>query len=305
MEIVRTIPVASQGTGYPDGEGPNLVVYQGLTTANGAVGGNTIVDDGLALLPNLTGLPVWLISGAFKGQSRLITSHIGNTLTVDTPYSGQVVAVTAYMVLPFYMPLAGLVLDIDVPAIDVPNNVLERDVIGNKGDTAVIVLGVVASLMGYVKGVLAQVNWVVAAVTTVVNWIAAWTRLQGVSQPRNVVYDLNAVGGAGTFDLVVGTAQDVQIDAVVVRNPVNVTAGATTSFSIQTNDATPQIFVLNTIAVKAALTAGAQFAWSGAGCILKVGQKIQITVNGAASGIADVLDIDISYHAVVSGGYVA
>ena len=171
MEIIKTVSISSRGTGYPDGEGPNLVVYQGLTTANGNIAGNTIVDDGLALLPNLTGLPVWVVSGAYKGQCRLIISHIGNTITVDAAYSGQIVAVTAYMVLPFYMPLAGLVLDIDVPAIDTPNNVLERDVIGNKGDTPVIVLGIVGSLMGYAKGILAQVNWLVATITTAMGYL--------------------------------------------------------------------------------------------------------------------------------------
>ena len=83
MEITRTVSISSRGTGYPDGEGPNLVVYQGLTTAAGNIAGTTVVDDGLALLPNLTGLPVWVVSGAYKGQSRLIISHIGNTITVD------------------------------------------------------------------------------------------------------------------------------------------------------------------------------------------------------------------------------
>lgn len=42
----------------------------------------------------------------------------------------------------------------DVPIADVATNVQARDVIGNKSDAAVVVIGVVASIMAYVKGIL-------------------------------------------------------------------------------------------------------------------------------------------------------
>ncbi len=169
MELKLTKTVPSLGVGFPDGEGPSLNSYSGITTAAGNAAGTTLVDDGLTALPSKAGLLVWIISGAARNQARVIVAHAGNTLTLDAAVAGQIVAGVSYIVLPIYMPLASLVLDIDVPVVDVPDNVLVRDVVGNKGDTPVIVLGVVSSLMAYLKGALAQVNYLVANLLTSAN----------------------------------------------------------------------------------------------------------------------------------------
>ena len=146
MELKLTKTVPSLGVGFPDGEGPSLNSYTGVTTAAGNVVGTTLVDAGLTSLPNKTGLLCWMTSGAARNQCRVIISHVGSTLTVDSAFAAQIAMGESYIILPIYIPLVGLVLDINAPGVDVPDNILERDVIGNKGDTPVIVLGVATPL---------------------------------------------------------------------------------------------------------------------------------------------------------------
>jgi hypothetical protein len=54
-----------------------------------------------------------------------------------------------------------------VPTADVSTNVKERDVIGNKSDAAVTTIGIVASILGYIKGALTRLNQLVAGDQTV------------------------------------------------------------------------------------------------------------------------------------------
>ena len=51
--------------------------------------------------------------------------------------------------------------EVAVPAVDSSDNVHARDVTGNKGDVAVTTVGVVASIVAYVKGVLDQLATIV------------------------------------------------------------------------------------------------------------------------------------------------
>ena len=130
----------------------------------------------------------------------------------------------------------------------------------------------------------------------------AYTRQAGVMQVKATTFELNQA--AASYDLATGTTQDVEIASVTVRNLTNMTGGGCTSFSVQTNDTTAQTFISNTSAVKASLAVGAQFSWVGS-CILKATKKIQITINGAASGGTDVMDVVITYRAITTGGYLA
>ena len=153
MELVRTITVPSKGIGFPDGSNaPSLIVFEGLTTANGNIGATTLVDDRLLLMPNLSGLIVWIVSGVNMGQARAIISHVGNVLTVNSALNAQVVTGVNYLVLPFYN-FGGNIL-IPVPAPDSVLNVNECDVVGNKADASVGAVGATASMMAYIKGIL-------------------------------------------------------------------------------------------------------------------------------------------------------
>jgi hypothetical protein len=128
----------------------------------------------------------------------------------------------------------------------------------------------------------------------------AYTRQAGVMQVKATTFELNQA--AATYTLLTGTTQDIEIESVTVRNLTDMTAGNTTSFSVQTNDTTAQTFISNTSAVKASLTVGAQFSWVGS-CILKATKLIQLTVNGAACGGTDVMDVVVVFRAITSGGY--
>jgi len=109
---------------------------------------------------------------------------------------------------------------------------------------------------------------------------------------------------AATYDLFIGTTQDVILEKLVIRIPVDVTGGACTSISIQTDDTTPQVFIDAATGAKANLTAQAQLGWTGA-TLIKVGKKIRLTITGAATGIACVCDIVAECRAAVAGGHLA
>lgn len=124
----------------------------------------------------------------------------------------------------------------------------------------------------------------------------------GKLQIAATTIELNQV--AGNYDLFTGTTQDVVIEKLVIRIPVDVSGGAMTSLSIQTDDTTAQVFISATDGAKANLTAQSQLAWTGA-VLIKVGKKIQLTIAGAATGIACSCDVIAECRAVVAGGNLA
>ena len=109
---------------------------------------------------------------------------------------------------------------------------------------------------------------------------------------------------AGTYDLFIGTTQDVVVERLLIRLPnVDVSDDVTiTSISIQTNDTTPQVFISVADGAKANLTAEAQLGYTGV-VMIKVGKKIQLTIAGGAADEATVCDVIAEYRAVASGGY--
>jgi len=129
-------------------------------------------------------------------------------------------------------------------------------------------------------------------------------KVMGRSQIKATTEDLQQAAGAK--DLVTGTDQDVIIESLTLRCPVDCSddAGAFTGISIQTDDATPQVIISQADGVKANLTEDAQLAWTGA-ILLKATQKIQLTIYGDPADAATVCDIVIKCRAVVSGGYLA
>lgn len=116
--------------------------------------------------------------------------------------------------------------------------------------------------------------------------------------------DLNQV--AATYDLFTGVGQEVLIESLIIKMPNAAAGGAITSISIQTNDATPQIFISAAQGVVANLTAEAQLGWvcGGAPVVLAAGKKIQLTINGGAHGSEYLTVTTIKWSPVKSGGYV-
>ncbi len=114
--------------------------------------------------------------------------------------------------------------------------------------------------------------------------------------------DLNQA--AGTYDLFTGMLQPVIVDKLIIRMSGGAAGGALTSISIQTDDVTPQTFITNVQGGIGNLTDENQL-FSTDPIYLAVGKKIQLTINGGATGAATVCDVIAESRAVVSGGYLA
>ena len=175
-----------------------------------------------------------------------------------------------------------------VPGVDSAVTTQMRDVIGSKADTALAAPTAADSMMRYIKGILE------GTVGT------ASERVIGKLQMAATTIDLNQA--AGSYDLFTGTTQDVVVERLVIRTPNIVAGGALTSISIQTDDATPQIFIDAADGVVANLTAEAQLGYVGI-ALIKTGTKIQLTIAGGAHGAAYVCDVIAEYRAIVTGGY--
>ncbi len=97
---------------YPVVQG--LFSYVGVTTANGAASGKTLVCAGLAFEPNYAGQTVKVLTGGAWGQPRAILSHIGATLNVDQAFTDatgapvQIIAGTIFMILSVLPPLTSV-----------------------------------------------------------------------------------------------------------------------------------------------------------------------------------------------------
>jgi len=129
--------------------------------------------------------------------------------------------------------------------------------------------------------------------------------LEGIKESNalaSTTIDLNQA--AATYDLFTGTNQDVQVDSLILRTPNIVAGGAMTSISIQTDDATPQIFISSAVGAVANMTAEAQLT-SDNPIMIKTGTNIQLTIAGGAHGAAYVCDVVVNYKAITQGGTLA
>lgn len=153
-------------------------------------------------------------------------------------------------------------------------------------------------LMAYLKQLVTELQ----VVDGIVDTLATDTdpKVMGKLQVAATTIELNQA--VGDKDLFLGTDQDVVVEKLVIRIPVDVSGGAMDSLSIQTDDTTAQVFIDATTGAKANLTAQAQLAWTGA-VLLKATKKIQLTIAGAATGIACSCDVVCECRAVVAGGY--
>ena len=130
------------------------------------------------------------------------------------------------------------------------------------------------------------------------------SKVAGRAQSAVKTIDLQQV--AETYDLFIGTTQDVLVESLLIRLPnVDVSDDANiTSISIQTDDATPLVFISAAQGVKGNLKPEITIPWTGA-TLLKIGKKIRLTIAGGAADASTVCDIVVKCRAVVSGGYLA
>jgi len=125
----------------------------------------------------------------------------------------------------------------------------------------------------------------------------------GVVQIKQTTEDLNQA--ASTYDLLTGTTQAVLLESLSLKMPAaDISGGALTYITIQTDDVTAQTIFNSTDGVKANLTSEAELSWTG--CVrVNVGTKLTLTIAGGAAGTACAATITAQYRAVVAGGTLA
>lgn len=140
----------------------SLIVKQGTTTAAGAGAGNSIIDAsliGAGANSFLNMVVVLYPSDALRADAANVTGFNNGTgeLTLSKAYKGVAAPVplgVPYVMLSLVLSVSGVIADLNVPAADAVTNLLERDVIGNKTDTAITTPDNVSAQMRYLKGLM-------------------------------------------------------------------------------------------------------------------------------------------------------
>lgn len=137
--------------------------------------------------------------------------------------------------------------------------------------------------------------------------INAVNRVAGKLQIATTTIDLHQA--AGTYDLFIGTTQDVLLEMLVIRLPnVDVSDDTSiTAISIQTDDVTARTIIASDAGAKANLTAEAQVAYPAfcGDIMIKAGTKIRLTIVGGTADAETICDVTAKYRAITSGGYLA
>jgi hypothetical protein len=116
---------------------------------------------------------------------------------------------------------------------------------------------------------------------------------------------INLNQAAATYTLFTGTTQAVMLEGLSFRMPnVDISGGALTSISIQTDDVTPAVIISAADGVLANLTHEASLTWTGA-LLIPIGTFVQLTIATGTAGSACTCDIVAKTRAVVTGGYLA
>ncbi len=130
---------------------------------------------------------------------------------------------------------------------------------------------------------------------------AAVNRASGNLQMAATTIDLNQA--AGTDTLFTGTTQSVVLEKLTFRMPnVDISGGALTSISIQTDDAEPAVLISTEDGALVFLEEEASLSWTGA-LEIPTGTLIQFTIAGGAAGVTSVCSIVAQCRAVVNLGY--
>lgn len=125
----------------------------------------------------------------------------------------------------------------------------------------------------------------------------------GQYQFATTTEDLNQA--ANTYDLLTGTTQPVLLETLSLKMPaVDISGGALTYITIQTDDTTAQVVFNSTDGALANLTQEAELSFVGA-IRINVGTKLQLTIAGGAAGSACVATITAGYKAIAAGGTLA
>jgi len=245
------------------------------------------------------------ILGAFTATENLkaILGNLSTTKNLGSILGALTTTDNLKAILGAYTAAANLKAAIDAVALEATLGTHDTDIKALLATIAAYIDTEVASILAAVDTEVAAILADTGTDGVVINSrTAAFEKLVGVAQIKATTEDLQQA--AASYDLVTGTTQDVIIESLVLRCPVNCSddVGAFTGISIQTDDTTAQEFISQANGVKANLTQDAQLAWTGA-ILLKATKKIQLTIYGGAADDPTVCDIVVKCRAVVSGGY--
>jgi len=142
-----------------------------------------------------------------------------------------------------------------------------------------------------------------AIISGLTGGVAAANRAAGRLQPAATTISLNQA--AATYTLFTGTTQAVKLKSLDIRMPnVDISLGGLTSILIQTDDVTPAVIISVADGDLANLTEEANLSWTG-DILIPVGTRIQLTIAGAATGVACTCDVVAESRAVVNLGHLA
>jgi len=128
-------------------------------------------------------------------------------------------------------------------------------------------------------------------------------QVMGRAQIVATTIDLNQAAGAHV--LFTGTTQAVVLESLIIRMPdATAVGGGVTSIAIATDDTTPAVIINAADGIVGNLTEEAQLSWTG-DIYVAVGTEIELTIAGAAHGVAHVCTVVAKYRSVVSGGVLA
>jgi len=130
--------------------------------------------------------------------------------------------------------------------------------------------------------------------------VAAFTRLSGELQLATTTIDLNQA--ASDYDLFAGTAAACYLTSLSIKQPTTVTAGALTSISIQSDDATPGVIISSADGAVGNLLTESELVWTGR-MRIDIGTKIQLTIAGGATGVEQICPVVAEYVAIADTGY--
>lgn len=120
-----------------------LIGEQSYTTHAGNAAGTSIIDSSLIGLGAgaFNNMLIVLYPGQPSKVDGMTTVSLNNAtgeVTLSRAYKGVAAAIPAgvpYIILPLSISVSGVIADLNVPPVNSAANVLERDVIGQKGDT--------------------------------------------------------------------------------------------------------------------------------------------------------------------------
>jgi len=157
----------------------SLVVYKGITDADGNIGGTTLKCSAIgsaSTYPDFDGNQIILTSGSYKGQARDINGatngDAAGTITAANAFDGRILSGTSFIItgirtVPAEVAALEAKVDVidgyhDVPGEDAAADAQMRDVVGKKTDT---VAGTsVVSIAKQVKADIGTVDGVVDAI---------------------------------------------------------------------------------------------------------------------------------------------